>query len=444
MKIVIAGAGEVGTHLAKMLSRENHDIILIDEDDNKLRPMEENYDIMVAEGLSTSIYDLKEAGIENCDLFIAVTPIESQNITSCILAHKLGAKKTLARINNYEYLQEENQQFFRDLGIDALIYPELLAAKEIVNSLKINWIRQWMEFSNGALTLIGMKVRNNASIINQKLMDLRNSQFYRVVAIRRDTGTIIPKGSDSIKANDIVYFITTKDYVTDVREQAGKEVIQVKDLMILGGGNMSVKTVERLPSDIRAKVLIKEENANNIPKLLEQDNVMAFNGDASDLDFLKEEGIEEMDAFVALSDNSEANILACITAKRMGLKKTIAEIENIDYIPLAESLDIGTVINKKLTAASYIYQYTLDADVHNVKCLTHVDADVVELTPKQGAPITSGKIKDITIPKEIFIGGYVRDGIGHIANGDSEIMPGDDVIVFCVSSSFHKLDKLFN
>ena len=431
MKIVIAGAGEVGTHLAKMLSRENHDIILIDEDDNKLRPMEENYDIMVAEGLSTSIYDLKEAGIENCDLFIAVTPIESQNITSCILAHKLGAKKTLARINNYEYLQEENQQFFRDLGIDALIYPELLAAKEIVNSLKINWIRQWMEFSNGALTLIGMKVRNNASIINQKLMDLRNSQFYRVVAIRRDTGTIIPKGSDSIKANDIVYFITTKDYVTDVREQAGKEVIQVKDLMILGGGNMSVKTVERLPSDIRAKVLIKEENANNIPKLLEQDNVMAFNGDASDLDFLKEEGIEEMDAFVALSDNSEANILACITAKRMGLKKTIAEIENIDYIPLAESLDIGTVINKKLTAASYIYQYTLDADV-------------VELTPKQGAPITSGKIKDITIPKDIFIGGYVRDGIGHIANGDSEIMPGDDVIVFCVSSSFHKLDKLFN
>ena len=214
--------------------------------------------------------------------------------------------------------------------------------------------------------------------------------------------------------------------------------------MILGGGNMSVKTVERLPSDIRAKVLIKEENANNIPKLLEQDNVMAFNGDASDLDFLKEEGIEEMDAFVALSDNSEANILACITAKRMGLKKTIAEIENIDYIPLAESLDIGTVINKKLTAASYIYQYTLDADVHNVKCLTHVDADVVELTPKQGAPITSGKIKDITIPKDIFIGGYVRDGIGHIANGDSEIMPGDDVIVFCVSSSFHKLDKLFN
>ena len=415
MKIVIAGAGEVGTHLAKMLSRENHDIILIDEDDNKLRPMEENYDIMVAEGLSTSIYDLKEAGIENCDLFIAVTPIESQNITSCILAHKLGAKKTLARINNYEYLQEENQQFFRDLGIDALIYPELLAAKEIVNSLKINWIRQWMEFSNGALTLIGMKVRNNASIINQKLMDLRNSQFYRVVAIRRDTVTIIPKGSDSIKANDIVYFITTKDYVTDVREQAGKEVIQVK-----------------------------EENANNIPKLLEQDNVMAFNGDASDLDFLKEEGIEEMDAFVALSDNSEANILACITAKRMGLKKTIAEIENIDYIPLAESLDIGTVINKKLTAASYIYQYTLDADVHNVKCLTHVDADVVELTPKQGAPITSGKIKDITIPKDIFIGGYIRDGIGHIANGDSEIMPGDDVIVFCVSSSFHKLDKLFN
>lgn len=443
MKIVIAGAGEVGTHLAKKLSGENHDIILVDEDREKLNRIEQMYDLMVVEGSPTSINDLKEAETNKADLFIGVTPIESQNITACILAHNLGAKKVVARINNYEYLLHENQDFFKKLGIDALIYPELLAAKEIVASLKMNWVRQWMEFSNGALTLIGMKVRDNAPIVNQKLMNLKNSEFYRIVAIQRSRETIIPKGSDEVKPNDIVYFITTKDFVSDVRDQAGKSVIDVKDVMFMGGGNITIKTLKSLPKEIDVKIMEKEKMRVN--HLIEKvDNAMIINADASDLDILKEENIEQMDAFVALSDNSEANILSCIAAKSFGLKKTIAEVENIDYIQLAESLDIGTIINKKMLAASYIYQYTLDADVHNVKCLTHVDAEVVELTAKEDSPITKGKIMDIKLPKDIFIGGVVREGKGFIANGHTEIQAGDDVIVFCLSSSFHKLDKLFN
>ncbi len=443
MKIVIAGAGEVGTHLAKKLSRENHDIILIDEDREKLNRLEQMYDLLVVEGSPTSINDLKEATTDKADLFVGVTPIESQNITACILAHNMGARKVLARINNYEYLLPENQDFFKRLGIDALIYPELLAAKEIVASIKMNWVRQWMEFSDGALTLIGMKVRSNAPIVDQKLMDLKNSDFYRIVAIQRNSETIIPKGADEVKANDIVYFITTRDYVTAVREQAGKEVINVKDIMFMGGGNITIKTVKSLPHDIDVKIMERDKSRVNM--LVEKvDNAMIVNGDASNLDMLQEENIQDMDAFVALTDNSEANILACIAAKRFGLRKTIAEVENIDYIQLAESLDIGTIINKKMLAASYIYQYTLDADVHNVKCLTHVDAEVVELTPKLGAPITQGKIMDLKFPKDIFIGGVVRGGKGFIANGSTQIEAGDDVIVFCLSSSFHKLDKLFN
>ncbi len=443
MKIVIAGAGEVGTHLAKRLSNENHDIILIDEDREKLNRLEQMYDLLVVEGSPTSINDLREAETNNADLFIGVTPIESQNITACILAHNMGARKVLARINNYEYLLPENQDFFKRLGIDALIYPELLAAKEIVSSIKMNWVRQWMEFSNGALTLIGMKVRANAPIVDQRLMDLTNSEFYRIVAIQRNSETIIPKGADEIKANDIVYFITTKDYVTNVRDQAGKEVINVKDIMFMGGGNITIKTVQSLPEDMDVKIM--ERNKAKINNLIEKvDDAMIVNGDASNLDMLQEENIQDMDAFVALTDNSEANILACIAAKRFGLRKTIAEVENIDYIQLAESLDIGTIINKKMLAASYIYQYTLDADVHNVKCLTHVDAEVVELTPKEGSPITQAKIMEVKFPKDIFIGGVVRDGKGFIANGHTQIQAGDDVIVFCLSSSFHKLDKLFN
>lgn len=443
MKIIIAGAGQVGTHLAKMLSRESHDIILIDDNEETLQQMESSYDLMTVTGSSTSIKDLREAHISSCDLFIAVTPIESQNITSCILAKNLGAKKTLARIDNYEYLLPENKKFFEELGINAMIYPEMLAAEEIVNSLKMNWVRQWMEFNNGALTLIGMKVRSNAPIINQRLMDLKGSDGYRIVAIRRDLNTIIPTGHDKIIPNDIVYFITTKDFITTVREAAGKEVINVRDLMIMGGSRITIKTVQSLPKEIDVKVLEKDKSKTF--KLVEQmNNAMVVNGDASNLELLKEEGIEDMDAFVALTDNSEANILACISAKRFGLKKTISEVENIDYIPLAESLDIGTVINKKLIAASNIYQYTLDADVSKVKCLTHVDAEVIELTAKLNSPITHGKIKNIKFPKDIFIGGFVRGGKGYIANGDTEIQQGDNVIVFCLSSNLSKLDKIFN
>jgi trk system potassium uptake protein TrkA len=443
MKIVIAGAGEVGTHLAKMLSRENHDIILIDDNEEKLQQLESNYDLMGNVGSPTSIHDLKEAGISSADLFIAVTPIESQNITACILAKNMGAKKTLARIDNYEYLQPKNRDFFERLGVNALIYPEMLAANEILNSLKMNWVRQWMEFNNGELTLIGIKVRSNAPIIDQKLKDLKNSEHYRVVAIRRNSTTIIPTGNDEIKANDIVYFITTRDYVSHVRDHAGKEIIHVKDMMIMGGGRIAVKAVQQLSGDINVKIL--EKNKSKTHKLVEQlDNAMIILGDASNLELMKEEGIEDMDAFVALTDNSEANILACIAAKRFGIRKTISEIENIDYIPLAESLDIGTVINKKIIAASNIYQYTLDVDVRNVKSLTYVDAEVVELTTKKDSKITKALVKDLNLPKDIFIGGIIRNGKGFIVDGNTQIEANDDVIVFCLSSSIQKLDKLFN
>lgn len=444
MQITIAGAGEVGTHLASKLSNEKHDIFLLEEDKLKVHKIQEKYDIMTIEGSPTSLKDLIEAQVKKADLFIAVTPNESQNITACILAKNLGAKKTVARIDNYEYLLPENKAFFEKLGINAMFYPELLAAEEIVNSLRMNWVRQWMEFNDGALTLIGIKVRANAPIVNHRLMDLTDSEGYRVVAISRDTQTIIPKGQDLILPNDICYFITTKEFIPKVREAAGKDVINVRDIMIMGGSRMTVKTVESLPDNMTVKVLEKDLNkADRLNELL-PDGTLVINADASDTKILQEEDIESMDAFVALTSNSEANILACIAAKSLGLQKTISEVENIDYIRFAENLDIGTVINKKLIAASAIFQYTLDAAVNKVKGLTHVDAQVVEVTAKLNSDITKGKLKDLKLPHDIFIGGVVRNGEGHIANGNTEIEPNDTVIVFSLSSSIHKLDRLFN
>lgn len=444
MRIIIAGAGEVGTFLAKMLARENMEITLLDEDPSRLKDLEASYDLLTHEGFATSIKDLNEVKVENVDLFIAVTPSESVNMTACMLANNLGAKRTLARIDNYEYLQPKNKEFFEKLGVNHLIYPEMLAAQEIVESLKTNWLRQNLSFGNNALILLGIKVRDNAEIINQKFSTgAFDHGKFRVVAINRKNKTIIPKGSDEILANDIVYFITTPENLEFVKTQAGKVEHIIKNVMLMGGSRIGQKTIQYLPSTINTKVLERDRDKSYV--LAEKlNNSLIINCDGRNIEVLKEEGIEEMDAFVAVTANSEANILACLAAKRLGVIKTVAEVENIDYILLAESLDIGTVINKKMIAASYIYQLTLDADVLNVRSLTSADAEVVEFVAKAGSKITKSQIKDINLPDDVNIGGIVRDGVGIIVYGYTEIIPEDHVIVFCVSSAIRKVESFFN
>lgn len=444
MKIIIAGAGEVGTHLAKLLARENFDTMLIDEDPMKVKDLEANYDLMTYIGSPTSIKALTEAGVSNADLFVAVTPSESVNMTACMLAANLGAKRTLARIDNYEYLLPKNKEFFEKLGVNHLIYPEVLAAQEIAESLKTNWLRQNLSFCNNALILLAIKVRENAQILNTKFnTGFFDQENFRVVSIKRGAKTIIPIGSDQILANDIVYFMTTPDNLESVRKKAGKEDYQIKDIMILGGTKIAQKTLQTLPSSFNAKVI--ESDKSKSYNLAEKfNNSLIINCDGRNIEVLKEEGIEDMDAFIAVTPNSESNILACLTAKRLGVRKTIAEVENIDYILLAESMDIGTVINKKMIAASYIYQLTLDADVLNVRTLTSADAEVVEFVAKPGSKITRSKIKDLRLPDQVNIGGYVRDGKGSIVNGNTVIMPNDHVIVFCVSSAIRKIENYFN
>ncbi|MBP7613384.1 MAG: Trk system potassium transporter TrkA, partial [Paludibacter sp.] len=388
--------------------------------------------------------DLKEVSIEKADLFIAVTPSESVNMTACMLATNLGAKRTLARIDNYEYLQPVNKEFFKKLGVDYLIYPEMLAAKEIVESLSTSWLRQNLNFCDNALILLGIKVRANAVIVNKKFSTgYFDHGKYRVVSIKRNNKTIIPAGSDQILENDIVYFITTPENLNFVREQAGKEDFPIRNIMVMGGSRIAQKTIQYLPSNMRVKVL--ERNKEKSYVLAEKlENSMILNCDGRNIEILKEEGIEEMDAFVAVTANSEANILACLAAKRLGVKKTVAEVENNDYIMLAESMDIGTVINKKMIAASYIYQLTLDADVLNVRSLSSADAEVVEFIAKPGSKITRSKIKDLRLPDQVNIGGFVRNGVGSIVYGDTLIMPNDHVIVFCVSSAIRKMESFFN
>lgn len=443
MRIVIVGAGEVGTHLAKLLAKEHINITLMDDNPDRLKDLDANYDLMTREGSPTSINDLKEAGTHDVDLFIAVTPYESVNMTACMIANNLGAKKTLARIDNPEYLQPQNKEFFKNLGVDYLIYPEMLAAREIVAALEVTWLRQNLSFCNGELILLGIKVRENALILGQKFISgFLDHRRFRIVAIKRNNTTIIPGGSDEILANDIVYFIARPEDLDFVRQQAGKVDHKINSAMIMGGSRIAQKTAQSLPSTINVKIL--EKDIERSYQLAERCNrALIINGDARDLELLRDEGIHETDAFIAVTSNSEANILACMAAKRMGVKKTVAEVENIDYIMLAESMDIGTVINKKMIAASYIYQLTLDADVLDVRTLTSADAEVVEFVAKSSSKIIKSKIKDLRLPANVNIGGYVRNGQGFIVAGDSTIEPGDHVICFCVASAIRKLESFF-
>ena len=445
MKIVIAGAGAVGTHLSKLLSGEHQNCVLIDDDDERLSTLSE-YDVMTYNASPTSIKALKEAGADKADLFVGVTPEESTNLNACILAHALGAKKTVARIDNYEYLSNENQIFFKNLGVDSMIYPEVLAAIDITNGLKLSWVRQRWDVHNGALILLGVKLRDSAEILNRPLRELCGPEDpYHIVAIKRDDDTIIPSGMDELRTNDLAYFMTTKEYIPYIRKIVGKEhYTDVKNVIIMGGGKTAVRAALSIPSYMNVKIIEKSsQRCEKLNELLEKEEAMVIHGDGRDLGLLEEEGIKNTQAFVALTGNAETNILACMTAKKLGVRKTIAMVENLDYVSMAESLDIGTIINKKTIAASHIFQMMLEADVDTLRSLMLVDADVAEFTAAEDSKVTKKPVKDLRLPFGTTIGGLVRNGVGMLVNGNSQIQAGDSVMVFCHEQKLNNLEKYF-
>lgn len=445
MKIVIAGAGAVGTHLSKLLSRERQNCVLIDDDENRLEGLRE-YDVMTLNASPTSISALKEAGAGSADLFVGVTTEESTNITACIIAHTLGAKKTVARIDNYEYLSAQNQQFFKQLGISSMVYPEVLAAHDIINGLKLSWVRQRWDVHDGALVLLGIKLREGCEILNQPLKNLCGpNDPYHVVAIKRQDETIIPSGLDTLKLNDLTYFMTTKEYIPYIRKIVGKEhYTDVKNVIIMGGGKTAVRAALTTPDYMNVKIIENDAmRCDKLNQLLTNDDTMVIHGDGRDLGLLEEEGIKTTQAFVALTGNAETNILACLTAKKLGVCKTVAMVENLDYVSMAESLDIGTIINKKTVAASHIYQMMLDADVSNLRSLMLVDSEVAEFVAAEGSRVTRNVVKDLGLPFGVTIGGLVRNGVGMLVNGNSQILPGDSVMVFCHEQKLNNIEKFF-
>ena len=445
MKIVIAGAGEMGSHLARMLSGNGHDITVIDGDQKLLSEVSSLADVITVEGDSTIFAVLRKASVRKCDLFIAVNHVENDNVVAAMLAKKLGAKKSIARIDNNEYLEPNNKEMFIDMGIDYLFYPEKVAAREVINLLGHTSTTEYVDFSSGKLSLVVFRLEPASPLVGQVLTGFADETplSYRTVAITRGGQTIIPREGEQFMEGDMVYVIARQDAVREVMEFSGQSNIEIKNMMILGGSRIGIRIATELQDEVNIKLV--DYNADKAYRLAEMlDKTLIINEDGRNTDTMMEEGLANMDAFVAVTGRSETNILAAMLAKRMGVKKVIAEVENMNYINLAESIGIDTIINKKLVTASNIFRFTMSTDVQAIKCLTGSDAEVLEFIVKPNSPATKSRIKDLGLPEDTIIGGIVRGDKVFIAVDNMEINPYDRVVVFAMPGAVGKVGYYFN
>ena len=451
MKIVIAGAGEVGSHLAKMLNNEANEVTVIDQRRERLDSVTASTDVITVEGNPSAIKVLREAGAHYADLFIAVNPSDSQdvNIVSAMLAKQLGSKKVTARINNEEYLTYENKHLFTEMGIDLMFYPEKIAAGEIADLLKRTATTESLEFARGKLQIAVFKLEEESELIGMNMAEFsavaaQEGQKFRVVAISRQDETIIPKFDTKFKYHDLVFIISKREGMDMLMRYIGKENIEVKNLMILGGSPIGEMVAKQLSKQLDSIKLIEMNKAKCLD-LSEKlpSNVMVVNGDGRNSDMLLEESIREYDAFVAVTNNSETNILACVAAKSLGVPRTIAEVENLEYIRLAESMGVDAVINKKLITAGRIFKFTLSSKVRFIKYMSGTKAEVLEYIVSPGSAITKNTLMNTNFPKNAIIGGVIRGNESFIAVGDTQIQAYDRVAVFALPEAVKEVDKFF-
>jgi len=445
MRIIIAGLGDVGYHLAKQLSNEAHDIIAIDLDQDRLSYLDSMTDILTIRGSSTSIKILKEAKVEKADLLVAVTSSENANLTTCIIGKKLGAKKTVARVGNGEFLDVDSTINFTELGVDFMIYPEELAALETVNLILRTAATDVLEFEDGKLSVIGLKLDKNAPVMHRKLIEVAReyqSVDFRIVSIYRNFKTIIPAGNDIFLPNDQVFVITTPGGLDTILKLAGKENQKFENIMILGGGKIGRRVAKLLENTLHIKLI--ESNEDKTFELADElQNTLVIQGDGRDIDLLAQEGIIDMDAFIALTDDAETNIIASLMAKHLGVKKAIALVDKADYIPLTQTIGLDSLINKKLIAANNISRFIRKGEVVAIATLEGIDAEVLEFVAQPGSLITKKKVMDLSFPKDAIIGGIIRSDQSFIAVGNTQIKENDKVVVFSLPSAVKKIQKYF-
>ena len=446
MNIVIAGDGEVGFFLAKLLTKNNHSITVVDPNEELLKMLESEADLLSITGDSTSLSVLKEAEVSKADLLISVLHEEKTNILTCILGKKIGAKRTIARVNSVEYLNERNLALFKNLGIDELVTPELIAAEEIVALLEQSAATEVHDFGNGKLQLLLYKLAKDSPVAGMTLAEVAQKYpdlNFRAVAIHRRGKTLIPTAHDRFLPNDLAYVISKPNGIDLLLELSGETSFSIKNVMIIGAGRIGRRTARDLQNEKNVK-LIDIDKHRCEEAAIELSKTLVIHGDAYNVQLLEDEGIMKMDALIAVTQDYGINMFACLLAKKYGVKKVIPLIDNIDYIDIAQNIGINTIINKKLITASYITRFTMTSEVASVTFLSGIDADVLEFVVKEGTPITKRPLKKIKMPEGAIIGGFIRQGKAYIAIGETNFLAGDTVVVLSLPDAVNRVARLFS
>ena len=445
MKIIIAGSGEVGSHLAKLLSYESQEITLIDSNDEKLTFPNSQLDIRVVQGDCTSISVLNKANVTDADLFIGVTASEAVNLTACYLAKQLGAKKTIARISNPELKENENIDF-SDLGISELISPEILTSKEINMAINRAEFTDPFEFDDGALITLGLSATHTSTFVGKTVVEAAEifpETHFFPISIKRGEKTIIPRGDTVFHSGDHIVFMTEPGGAEELLKLSGQNNGIIKNVMILGGGRVGKKVAEDLSSNnFNVKIVeINKERAEELAEDLE--NCLIIYGDGTNSELLEEENLDQMDSFIAVTGDSEDNIMSSLIAKSKGISKTIALVDNLNYYKLSQISGIDTLINKKLLAADAISKHVHNAEVVAISQLANMDAELLEYVVNDESEVCNKTIKDLEFPRCAIIAGVIRESKGYIVLGDFKIISGDRIVVCCLKDSIQKVEKLF-
>lgn len=445
MRVIIAGAGEVGFHLAKLLTMEGHTITVIDKDPDQLRQISNHLDLEVLNGSSTSISLLTQGKVQKADLVIGVTNSEDVNLTTCIIAKNLGAKRTVARITNVEFLTSKEKLDLCNIGIDELISPASLAAREIKRLCKESALTDFIDFDKGRLSLMGIKVEHDSLVAGKTIEEtahLNENNDFIPVAILRNNETIIPNRNTRFLINDHAYFCTNPEGLNRVLEIFKKDRLEIKHIMILGGSSVGYHAARTLSKRYRVKLV--EPSKERCLELAEQlPDTLIINADGRNVDVLEEENLSEMDAFIAVTSNSETNIITSLVAKNHGVDKTIALVENIDYIHLSQSIGVDTLINKKLIAANFIFRYIRQGEVVSLTSLHGADVEVLEFEVPAKAKIIGKTVRELNFPKSAIIGGVIRNGLGYIPDGHFIFDEKDHIVVLSKMECIHKVESYF-
>ncbi|MCX8110294.1 MAG: Trk system potassium transporter TrkA [Syntrophorhabdaceae bacterium] len=447
MKIIIIGAGEVGFNLATRLSQEKHDLVLIDADREKCNKIEEILDISVIHGNGSSQSVLKDAGIESADMLIAATTVDEVNLLACMIASKIGVRRKIARVRNPEYYSSSSVLTTKDLGVDLMIHPENEVAEEITRLLMRSIASEIVEFEDGKILMVGIKIDADSPILNVQLKNLgtpEQRKNFRIVAISKGHMTIVPDGNEYINKNDQVFVVTKRESLNELLAMTGKQDKILEKIMILGGGKIGRNLAKNLEERNIHVNLLESDRAKSLQIASALKKSMVFNVDGTEIDLLAREGILNMDALVAVTSDDETNIIACLLAKHIGVQKVIALVNKVAYLPLMPVIGIDATVNVRLSTANAILRFIRRGDILSVATFHGIDAEAIELKVSKEGKYTGKMLKNLKLPEGALVAAIMRGEKVVIPYGDSIIEPGDRIIVFALPQAIHAIEDRFS